>query len=87
MPGFFLSAATTDVASSGSDVPAATSVRPITDSLTPNERAMPDAPSTKYRPPKINPAKPPIIQRAAFHIGIGLISSVSGESALAIENV
>ena len=45
--GFFFKAATMDVASSGSDVPPATSVSPITDSLTPRLRAMPLAPSTK----------------------------------------
>lgn len=45
--GFFFSAATIEVASSGNEVPPATRVRPITDSLTPNERAMFIAPSTK----------------------------------------
>ena len=43
----FFSAATIEVASSGNEVPPATRVRPITDSLTPNERAMFMAPSTK----------------------------------------
>ena len=49
--GFFFKAATMDVASSGSDVPPATNVSPITDSLTPRLRAMPLAPSTKRLPP------------------------------------
>ena len=44
--GFFFKAATIDVASSGREVPPATSVSPITDSLTPRCRAMLLAPST-----------------------------------------
>lgn len=52
--GFFFKAATMDVASSGRDVPPATSVSPITDSLTPRLRAMPLAPSTKKLPPAIS---------------------------------
>lgn len=51
MPVRPLSAAVIDVASSGSDVPAATTVRPITASLTPSEDAMPEAPFTKQSPP------------------------------------
>lgn len=49
--GFFFSAATMDVASSGREVPAATSVRPIMDSLTPRLRAIPVAPLTNNCPP------------------------------------
>ncbi len=57
--GFFFKAATMDVASSGRDVPPATSVSPITDSLTPRLRAMPLAPSTKKLPPAISaPSRP-----------------------------
>lgn len=57
--GFFFKAATMDVASSGSDVPPATNVSPITDSLTPRLRAMPLAPSTKKLPPAISAPSPP----------------------------
>ena len=49
--GFFFSAATAEVASSGREVPPATSVRPMVDSLTPRLRAMADEPSTKSCPP------------------------------------
>ena len=69
IPGFFFKAAVTEVASSGREVPPATSVSPMIESLTPNERAIPLAPSTKNCPPKINPASPPIIYRADFHAG------------------
>ena len=44
--GFFFSAATMEVASSGREVPPATSVNPIMDSLTPMLRAIPVAPLT-----------------------------------------
>lgn len=47
IPGFFFKAAVTEVASSGKEVPPATSVSPMIESLTPNERAIPLAPSTK----------------------------------------
>ena len=46
--GFFFRAATMEVASSGRDVPPATSVSPMTDSLTPRLRAMPVAQSTYH---------------------------------------
>ena len=52
--GFFFKAATMEVASSGNEVPPATSVRPMMDSLTPNPRAMPLAPSTKKLPPMMS---------------------------------
>lgn len=55
--GFFFKAATMDVARSGSEVPPATNVSPITDSLTPKLRAMPLAPSTKKLPPAISCTK------------------------------
>ena len=66
MPGFPFRAAVTDVASSGSDVPQATIVRPITASLTPNALAISDAPATKRSPPNISAASPPITNAAAF---------------------
>ena len=53
-----LTSETTDEASSGSDVPPATSVRAMTDSLTPSFRAMDVALSRKSSPPKISPARP-----------------------------
>lgn len=49
--GFFFSAATIEVASSGREVPPATSVRPMIDSLTPRLRAIPVAPLTNNCPP------------------------------------
>ena len=55
--GFFFKAATMEVASSGREVPPATSVSPITDSLTPRLRAMLLAPSTNHCPPKISQNK------------------------------
>ena len=70
-------AATTDVASSGNDVPADTIVSAITDSLTPNSVAMPEAPSTNQSPPKIRAAKPNTINRMDFHIGISVSEGFS----------
>lgn len=67
IPGFFFKAAVTDVASSGKEVPPATNVSPITDSLTPHERASPLAPSTKSCPPNMSPASPPAIYNTDFH--------------------
>ena len=49
--GFFFRAATIEVASSGREVPPATSVSPMIDSLTPILRAMPVAPLTNSWPP------------------------------------
>lgn len=82
IPGFFFNAAVIEVASSGKEVPPATKVNPITDSLTPNERAIPLAPSTKSCPPKMSPARPPIIKRTDFHIGISFIFCSSPASSL-----
>ena len=59
--GFFFNAATTEVANSGSEVPPATNVSPMTDSLTPKLRAILPAPSTNHCPPKMSPASPPVI--------------------------
>ena len=53
--GFFFKAATTEVANSGSEVPMATSVKPIIDSPTPSERAISLDPSTNRRPRKSVP--------------------------------
>ena len=55
---FFFTAATTDVASSGKEVPAATIVNPISFSLTPSAVAMSTADVTTNLPPMINPARP-----------------------------
>ena len=70
-PGRPFVAATTEVASSGRDVPAATMVRPITASLTPMARASDDALSTKISPPHTRAARPSTIMPQAFHIGTG----------------
>ena len=77
--GFFFNAATMEVASSGREVPPATKVRPIIDSLTPRLRAIPVAPSTNNCPPYISAARPPMIYRVDFHQGSDLISSSSAE--------
>ena len=88
IPRFFFTAATTDVANSGNDVPPATNVSPMTDSLTPNERAIPLAQSTNNCPPKISPASPNTINSSDFQIGINLICSPdSSPLLLAIEKV
>ena len=58
MLGLPFTAAVIDVASSGSDVPAATIVKPIMASLTPSPDAIPDAPLTNRSPPIISPASP-----------------------------
>ena len=50
--GFFFNAATTEVANSGREVPPATKVKPIIDSLTPSPRAIPEAQATKNWRPK-----------------------------------
>ena len=47
-----------EVATSGREVPAATTVRPITSSLIPNARAISDAPFTIQRPPSTSSASP-----------------------------
>ena len=75
--GFFFNAATTEVANSGNEVPPATKVNPIIDSLTPRFRAMPLAPSTNHCPPNMSPHNPPTMYKTDFHTGNVLISSVS----------
>mgnify|MGYP000835876045 CR=1 FL=1 len=66
-----LNSDTSDEASSGSDVPPATSVMAITDSLIPILRARAVALSRKSSPPKISPASPPAIIAAINHPAIG----------------
>lgn len=72
--GFFFMAATTDVASSGSEVPTATIVTPITASLIPIPLAMPIAPFTNSCPPKIKAASPTMMKVIDFHRGRTFIS-------------
>ena len=66
-----LSSDTTDEASSGSDVPPATSVMAMTDSLIPSVRAIAVALFRNISPPKISPASPPAIITPASHNAIG----------------
>jgi len=58
MSGFFLIAATIDVASSGSEVPTATMVSPTIDSDIPMRIATPTAPFTSICPPRKSPPSP-----------------------------
>ena len=67
---FFLRAAIAEVASSGSDVPRATTVTPITDSLMPHDCAIVTALLTISSPPKTKPVKPIAMSNMDFHIGI-----------------
>jgi len=67
--GSFLRAAATEVASSGSDVPAATMVSPMKPSLIPRVRAMLEAELTKKSPPTIRPASPPMMMMMSSHSG------------------
>ena len=89
IPGFFLSAAVMEVASSGKEVPAATIVSPTTDSLMPILIAMPLAPSTKNCPPKISPKRPPRIKSVALMPDMVFTSSAlsSPPPFVAIEKV
>ena len=63
-------AAITVVASSGSEVPMATRVRPITSSVTPMSRAISWAPSIKRWAPKGKPVNPKAKYAANRHLGI-----------------
>ena len=88
--GFFFRAATMDVASSGRDVPPATRVSPMTDSLAPKLRAMPLAPFTNRSPPTISAPRPPTMYRTDRHIGSWLTFSSVSPSCFpwkAMENV
>ena len=93
MPGLPFTAAVIDVASSGSDVPAATIVKPIMASLTPSPDAIPDAPLTNWSPPIISPARPIATHNIDFHNGISLVLDLSiscdsaGVADFADENV
>src|SRR5690606_8939410 len=58
--------ATIEVTTSGSDVPAATIVKPITNWLTPHQVAMLTAPSTSHFDPSPNKAKPTAINSNDF---------------------
>ena len=69
---FFLKAAIQEVASSGSDVPNATTVRPIIASLTPNDCAILVALFTITSPPTTKPMRPPMINAKARLTDIGL---------------
>ncbi len=60
-------AARTDVATSGSDVPAATIVRPMTSSETPNDRANATAPPTSQRAPRTSIPSPARTRRRFAH--------------------
>ena len=64
-------AATTEVASSGRDVPAATMVRPITASLTPMAGQATMRCQQRYHLPIRGAARPSTIMPQAFHIGTG----------------
>jgi len=64
-----LVAATSEVASSGSEVPAARMVSPIRPSLQPRLRAMADALSTNQLPPRMRQPSPPRVMRMARHSG------------------
>ena len=80
---------TTLAANSGSEVPPASRVMAIIDSLTPKARAISTALVWNRLPPKINAAKPPTIITIINQIGIGfccsttsaVISSLSGTLA------
>lgn len=65
----FLSAATTEVASSGRLVPIATTVNPIIASLIPIFVARSTAPSTIHFPQRVNPTKPSNMNMMDFHVG------------------
>jgi len=74
---FFLYAAMIEVASSGSEVPIAIIVSPITLSESPKYLAMSVAPLTIRSPPKISPQSQRAIRRHDFQRGKILISPFS----------
>lgn len=74
---FFLYAAMIEVASSGSEVPIAIIVSPITLSESPKYLAMSVAPLTIRSPPKISPQSQRAIRRQDFQRGKILISPFS----------
>ena len=75
-------AATTHVASSGIDVPAAITVMAMNLSDTPNIFASSVAELTKSLPPKINDASPPMIRMTDMRIEYSLMPSPSSSSAV-----
>src|SRR6187551_1148975 len=64
-----LTVATTEVTTSGKEVPAATIVKPITASLTPHAVASSTALCTNQRAPNTNNVNPPITNNKFCHIG------------------
>ena len=76
-----LNSDTSDEASSGSDVPPATSVMAITDSLTPRLRAIDVALRRNISPPNTSPARPPTIITAVSHAAIGALDPSVGAVA------
>ena len=77
MPLLPLRAATTLVASSGSDVPIATTVSPTTASLMPSSVATAVAPPTKRLEPPIRQPRPMMINRPARSHDIGAWASAA----------
>ena len=71
--------ATIEVASSGSEVPTATMVRPITASDMPKVRAIRVALSTRSRAPITSRTSPARVMPQACHCGIGR-ASISGST-------
>ena len=80
-PGLPRSAAATDAASSGSEVPMATMVSPITVSLMLNSRAMSIAPVTSKLPPPTSSTSPPRNASAAQWIARTASSSSSAPAS------
>ncbi len=80
-------AATIEVTNSGSDVPKATIVSPISVSLRPKDLAISVALSTTRFPPHIIAAPPSIINKPLFHIGKILYSSSASVRFLIEETI
>src|SRR5690606_34926388 len=74
--------ATTEVTTSGSEVPAATMVNPITASLTPQAVAISTALCTSQRAPHTSNARPPITISIFFQTGTGSLSISSTSSSV-----
>lgn len=80
---FFLTAATTDAANSGRDVPQAIRVNEIKASLTPNDLATSTALSMKMSQLVMSSNRPPITFRMEIHSGLVVtVSSVVGTVSL-----
>lgn len=87
-----LYAAMAEVASSGRDVPMATTVSPMTVSLIPNEEAMVTALSTIHFPPTMSPMNPRRTKIESFQVACDAPSEsesslFSGSSSLLIEKI